>query len=72
MAALAILPVSLVPVVQHHAGMAYFAAATALGLAYLGPSVAFCLRRDDLSARRLLRASLIYLPILLILFVLVP
>jgi heme o synthase len=72
MAALALLPVSLIPVVQHHAGPAYFAAATMLGLAYLDGSVAFCLRRDDLSARRLLRASLIYLPILLALFVLVP
>jgi protoheme IX farnesyltransferase len=72
MAALALLPVSLIPVVQHHAGTAYFAAATMLGLAYLAGSVAFCLRRNDLSARRLLRASLIYLPILLALFVLVP
>jgi protoheme IX farnesyltransferase len=72
MAALALLPVSLIPVVQHHAGMAYFAATTMLGLTYLVGSVAFCLRRDELSARRLLRASLIYLPILLALFVLVP
>ncbi|HKD37896.1 MAG TPA: heme o synthase [Pirellulales bacterium] len=71
MAALALLPVSLVPVVQHHAGAAYFTATTILGLAYLGYSVLFCLRRDDISARRLLRASLIYLPILLALFVLV-
>ncbi len=71
MAALALVPVSLVPVVQHHAGISYFAAATILGLAYLTCSIAFCLRRDDVAARRLLRASLIYLPFLLALFVLV-
>lgn len=71
MAALALVPVSLVPVVQHHAGISYFAVATVLGLAYLAGSIAFCLRRDDVSARRLLRASLIYLPVLLALFVLV-
>jgi protoheme IX farnesyltransferase len=71
MAALALLPVSLVPVVQH-AGATYFAAATTLGLAYLACSALFCLRRDEASARWLLRASLIYLPVLLALFVLVP
>jgi heme o synthase len=71
MAALALLPVSLIPVMQQ-AGFAYFFAATALGIAYLGCSTLFCLRRDEASARWLLRASLIYLPMLLVLFVLVP
>jgi heme o synthase len=71
MAALALLPVSLVPVIQQ-AGVGYFFAATALGIAYLGFSTLFCLRRDEASARWLLRASLIYLPVLLAMFVLVP
>jgi protoheme IX farnesyltransferase len=72
MAALALLPVSLVPVVERHVGGPYFALSAVLGLAYLACSVLFCLHRDDAAARRLLRASLIYLPILLALFVLVP
>jgi protoheme IX farnesyltransferase len=71
MAALALLPVSLVPVVEH-AGFVYFAAAVALGIMYLGFSVRFCFRRDESSARWLLRASLVYLPALLSMFMLVP
>ncbi|HEV3416149.1 MAG TPA: heme o synthase [Pirellulales bacterium] len=70
-AALALVPVSLVPVVQH-AGPVYFSAAVALGLAYLACSARFCLRRDEPSARWLLRASLVYLPALLSMFMLVP
>ncbi len=70
-AALALLPVSLVPALLH-AGPVYFAAAIGLGVVYLGCSVRFCLRRDDASARWLLRASLVYLPALLFMIMLVP
>jgi heme o synthase len=70
-AALALLPVSLVPILDH-AGAIYFAAACALGLMYLAAATSFCLRRDERTARRLLRVSLIYLPSLLMLFMLVP
>ncbi len=70
-AALALLPVSLAPITQH-AGPGYLVAAGLLGLAYFVFSCLFCLRRDDSSARWLLRASLVYLPSLLVMFVLVP
>ena len=69
--ALALLPVSLMPMLQH-AGPIYFAAAWGLGLLYLAFAAAFCIHRDEASARRLLRVSLVYLPALLILFMLVP
>jgi protoheme IX farnesyltransferase len=70
-AALALLPVSLVPALLH-AGPVYFAVAIGLGLVYLGSSIRFCVRRDDASARWLLRASLVYLPALLFMIMLVP
>jgi protoheme IX farnesyltransferase len=70
-AALALLPVSLVPAMQH-AGPIYFTSAVILGLVYLGCSASFCIRRDDASARWLLRASLVYLPALLFMIMLVP
>jgi protoheme IX farnesyltransferase len=70
-AALALLPVSLVPAMQH-AGPVYFTAAIVLGLVYIAFSILFCIRRDEASARWLLRASLIYLPTLLFMIMLVP
>jgi heme o synthase len=70
-AALALLPVSLVPAMQH-AGPVYFAAAVILGLVYIAFSTLFCIRRDEASARWLLRASLVYLPALLFMIMLVP
>ena len=66
-----LVPVSLVPILEH-AGPIYFAAALVLGLVYLAASAMFCLRRDERSARTLLRISLVYLPALLVLFMLVP
>jgi protoheme IX farnesyltransferase len=70
-AALALVPVSLMPILQH-AGPIYFLTASVLGLIYLAAAGAFWLRRDEQSARRLLRVSLVYLPALLLLFMLVP
>lgn len=70
-ASLVLLPVSLAPVTLF-AGPIYFAAAAALGFVYFVFSVQFCLNRDEPSARRLLRVSLVYLPTLLLLFVLIP
>ena len=74
LAALVLIPVSLVPVlnVPGLGGIVYAAAATLLGAAQLGLAIAFLVRRDELAARRLLRASLIYLPSLLLLLTLVP
>lgn len=65
--AIALLPVSLVPVVSvpGSGSLAYAVAALTLGCGQLGCAIAFAYYRDDLAARRLLRASLIYLPILL-------
>jgi protoheme IX farnesyltransferase len=69
--ALALIPVSLMPILDH-AGAVYFAVASALGLIYLAAAASFCCKRDERTARKLLRVSLIYLPALLTLFMLVP
>ena len=72
LAALALLPASFVPALWAPGASWYLAAALALGLAQLLCAIAFCIRLDDASARRLLRASLVYLPLLLVLLVLLP
>jgi protoheme IX farnesyltransferase len=61
----ALVPVSLMPVMVGLAGQAYFAVALMLGLAFLsfGVSCATSKTRDD--ARKLFFASIIYLPALL-------
>ena len=64
-AGLALLPVSLLPALSlEHGGGMYFAWALALGLGQLACAAAFFARRSDATARRLLRASLVYLPAL--------
>lgn len=67
LSALALVPVSLVPVMQQLGGGLYFGWTLALGLGQLACAVAFALRTNDRTARWLLRASLIYLPTLLLL-----
>jgi protoheme IX farnesyltransferase len=69
--ALALLPVSLLPALQA-LGLFYVIGATLLGFAYFCSAAIFCWRRDDLSARRLLQVSLVYLPGVLVLLVLSP
>ncbi len=71
LAALALLPVSLAPVLNH-AGLVYFAVGLALGLAYLTCAARFFYRRNETSAWWLLRTSLVYLPALLMLMMLAP
>jgi protoheme IX farnesyltransferase len=71
-AALALLPLSLLPALDGFAGPWYFAGALALSGAYLYYSCQFFLDRSERSARRLLRASLVYLPALLGLLMLAP
>ena len=61
----ALLPVSMSLTVTGTAGALYTAGALAIGLLYLAAGVAFARRRDQDSARRLLRASVLYLPALL-------
>jgi protoheme IX farnesyltransferase len=70
--ALVLIPVSLIPAVLPLSGSVFvdFAGALALGVGQLLCAVLFLMKLDDRSARRLLRASLIYLPALLMLLVL--
>jgi protoheme IX farnesyltransferase len=70
-AALALAPVSLIPAMLL-LEPTYFVGALALGVAQLLCAVRFSHRRDDASARWLLRASLVYLPALLLLLLSVP
>ena len=59
--------VSLIPAAAGIAGWGYAVAAIALGGAYLAGAVKFLLDRTDAAARLLLRASLVYLPAMLVL-----
>ncbi|HWC89547.1 MAG TPA: heme o synthase [Pirellulales bacterium] len=70
--ALALVPVSLVPAVVSFAGPTYFAWALALGLGQAVCAVLFWRRPSETSARVLLRASLVYLPTLLMMMLLGP
>jgi protoheme IX farnesyltransferase len=72
LSALALIPVSLLPTLLMRAGMVYFALALALSMFQLGCAVAFAWQLNDTSARRLLRASLVFLPTLLALLLTVP
>jgi protoheme IX farnesyltransferase len=67
---LALLPVSLLPTLVGIAGSFYFFGALALSLIFLTCGVAVMRARTNLSVRRLLRASLVYLPVLLALMAL--
>lgn len=67
--ALALIPVSLAPVVWGTAGPVSAAAALALGVAFLAAAVAFARERSAPRARRLFALSVAYLPLLLAVFV---
>jgi protoheme IX farnesyltransferase len=64
---LALLAVSLAPLVLGGGGPVYLAGAVLLGISFLACAVAFALSRSVVWARVMLRASLIYLPALLLL-----
>ncbi len=66
----ALVPVSLVPVLQQQAGWVYGAGALALGLMFLGAVVGFAQAHLRDRARNVLKASLVYLPALLALMLL--
>jgi heme o synthase len=72
MAATVLIPVSLLPAVMPMAGSALicFGGVLVLGLGQLLCAVAFLIRRSETSAQRLLWASLIYLPAVLMLLML--
>jgi protoheme IX farnesyltransferase len=61
---LVLIPVSLVPVLLQRAGPAYLLGALLLGVFFLNGAWAFWRTRSIAQARRVLRASLIYLPAL--------
>lgn len=67
--AMALLPVSLMPAALLPVSWFYLTGAAVLGLGQLGCAVWFAHARSDRSARWLLRASLIYLPAILLLLV---
>jgi protoheme IX farnesyltransferase len=68
-----LVPVSLVPVwLTSEIGAGYFFAALMLGVVQLAFAVVFGKHLSDASARRLLRASVIYLPALLLLLMFSP
>jgi protoheme IX farnesyltransferase len=71
-AALALVPVSLLPAVLGFAGSAYFAWALLLGLGQTACAIAFWCRLDESGARLLLRTSLVYLPAVLLFLLLDP
>ena len=62
----ALIPVSMSLAATGAAGAIYAAGALVIGLLYLAAGTSFARRRDQDSARRLLRASVLYLPALLV------
>jgi protoheme IX farnesyltransferase len=65
-----LVPVSLLPVLQQKAGWIYAGGAGALGVMFVASAVGFARARTRDRARRVLRASLVYLPALLALMLL--
>lgn len=70
--ALVLVPVGLLPTVVGVAGGWYFVGAFALGLLYLGASLRFLALRNDVAARGLMKASFVYLPLILLLLLINP
>lgn len=72
-AALALIPVSFIPGVYNlPTAMPFMIVAFLLGIFQLICAILFFARRDEPSARQLLRASLVYLPTLLVLTLIIP
>lgn len=70
--ALALVPASLLPVAVGLAGPFYFAGALALSAYYLAAALRFSRDVNETTARKLLRASFVYLPLTLLLLLLNP
>lgn len=66
-AAIVLIPVSLWPTFVHMTGWLYFGGALVAGLWFLAACVRWRISESNLDARRVLRASVIYLPVLLLL-----
>jgi protoheme IX farnesyltransferase len=67
---LALLPVSLAPAVLSGAGLVYVAGAVLLGIGFLAFTIAFARRKSVDRARNVMKASLVYLPLLFALLLL--
>ena len=63
LASLALIPVSLIPTVISHAGPVYFVLAGILSSLFFYYSASLAFERSALAARRLLLASIVYLPL---------
>lgn len=74
LAATALIPVAIVPALAGpgYGAAVYIVIAGLLGVAQLALSILFCVRRSEQSARWLLRASLVYLPLILLMLMLFP
>jgi protoheme IX farnesyltransferase len=70
--ALALIPAGLLPAVVGLAGPWYFAGSLLLGLFYLAAATHFWFEVGDPAARKLLRASFVYLPAVLLLLLVNP
>ena len=68
--AMALIPVSLSPVIFGEAGWLFAAAALVLGMTFLLTTVGFMRQASSVRARRVLHASLVYLPAILALLLL--
>jgi protoheme IX farnesyltransferase len=68
--ALALVPVSLMPTMVNMAGVIYFGAALLLGIMFLSYGVSCAVRKTRVDARKLFFASIIYLPLLLLVLML--
>jgi heme O synthase-like polyprenyltransferase len=68
---LALIPVSLSPAVFGHAGLFYSVVVFALSSGYFFMSARLAFRRSKVAARRLLLASIVYLPLAFILIMVV-
>ncbi|MDE3181434.1 MAG: heme o synthase [Acidobacteriota bacterium] len=64
---LLLIPVSLIPVMMGHAGMVYLAGAAVLGVIFLYYGIRLALSRSNRLARRVVLASVLYLPLVYIL-----
>jgi protoheme IX farnesyltransferase len=68
--ALLLIPISLIPALRGHEGGIYFVGAALLGLAFLYFAARLALNRSNVIARKLLLASIIYLPSVFLLMLL--
>jgi protoheme IX farnesyltransferase len=69
-ASFALIPVSLIPTVIGGAGLVYFVVACILSIGFFFYSARLAFRRSNAAARRLMMASIIYLPLAFLLMVL--